>query len=66
MEYVNRYSITLQWKMLKVIFSRVKDICVTCCLKILFFGTSVLIRITDGTWVLEKNGHGTFVYFSVQ
>jgi hypothetical protein len=45
---------------------RVKFIFGSCGLKTLFFGTSVSIRITDGTCVLGKDGLGTSVYFFVQ
>jgi len=33
----------------------VKDVFGTCGLKTLLFGTSVSIRIVDGTWVLGKD-----------
>jgi hypothetical protein len=42
---------------------RIKDIFGTCCLKTLFFGISVSIRIADNTWVLGKDGYGTSVHF---
>jgi hypothetical protein len=45
---------------------KVKYVFGTCGLKTLFFGVSVLIRITDGNWVLEKDELSTSVYFFVQ
>jgi hypothetical protein len=49
-----------------LIFFFIKYIFGICGLKTLFFGILVSIRITDGTWVLEKDEFGTSVYFSFQ
>jgi hypothetical protein len=45
---------------------KVKDLFGTCGLETLFFGTSILIRIADDTWVLKKYGYGTSVHFFIQ